>query len=310
MSAHTQAERLAAAYKFDVGKKASPMRRWLYLLLQSHTGTVGLIIVTIFCLTALLAPLIAPSDPAAIDVANALKPPFWMDGGTTAHILGTDNLGRDIFSRLIYGSQISLVVGLCAVILSGLIGVSLGIVCGFYGGRWFDTVIMRIVDAKLAIPGILFMLVVIGVFGPSVLTLILVMGVTNWTSYTRLIRGEVLSLKQRDFVRAARSLGTRDRVIMRKHLFPNIFSTFIVVSTLSVGGTIVSEASLSFLGLGIQPPTVSWGYMLSEGKDYLATSWWLATFPGMAITTVVLGITFLGDWLRDVMDPRSQGRRT
>jgi peptide/nickel transport system permease protein len=310
MSTHAPAERLAASYKFDIGKRTNPLLRWTRLLLHSKTGTVGFIIVTIICMTAIFAPLIAPYNPAVINVANTLKPPFWMTGGTTAHILGTDNLGRDILSRIIYGSQISLLVGLCAVLLSGLIGVSLGIICGFYGGRWFDAVIMRIVDAKMAIPGILFMLVIIGVFGPSVLTLIVVMGITNWTSYTRLIRGEVLSLKQRDFVRAARSLGTRDRDIMRKHILPNIFSTFIVVSTLSVGGTIVSEASLSFLGLGIQPPTVSWGYMLSEGKDYLATSWWLATFPGVAITTTVLGIIFLGDWLRDVMDPRSQGRRS
>lgn len=310
MSVNSTAEMMPSQAQFEVGKKTSPLLRWLQLLLQSKTGTSGFIIVVSIILIAIFAPQLAPYDPSAIDVANTLKPPSWMTGGQVQHLLGTDNLGRDILSRIIYGTQVSLLVGCCAVILSGLIGVSLGIICGYYGGRWFDTVIMRIVDAKMAIPGILFMLVIIGVFGPSLLTLILVMGITNWTSYTRLIRGEVLSLKQRDFVRAARSLGTKDFVIMRKHIFPNVFSTFIVVSTLSVGGTIVSEASLSFLGLGIQPPTVSWGYMLNEGRNYLATSWWLATFPGLAITITVLGIIFLGDWLRDVLDPRSQRRRT
>lgn len=280
------------------------------LLRKSKTGMAGAVIILLILLTAMLAPVLAPHDPAAIDVAQMLAPPFWMSGGSAEHLLGTDNLGRDILSRIVYGAQISLLVGGCAVLVAGMIGVTLGVICGFYGGGWFDTVIMRIVDAQLAIPGILLMLVIVGIFGPSLLMIIVVIGLTDWVSYTRLIRGEVLGIRQLDFIRAARSLGTKDRLIMFRHIFPNIFGTLVVISTLSVGTAIISEASLSFLGLGIQPPTVSWGYMLNEGKDYLATSWWLATFPGIAITLTVLGIIFLGDWLRDLFDPRSHNRRS
>lgn len=294
---------------YHLSKRTNGMFRKAKLVLQSKTGTVGILIISLLTLTAMLAPLIAPHDPALIDIAKAQIPPFWMDNGTIEYPLGTDNLGRDILSRLIYGSQISLLVGVCSVIVAGAIGVTLGILCGFYGGGRIDAIVMRVVDAQSAIPGILLMLVIIGVFGPSLLTLILVIGVTEWIAYTRLIRSEVLGLKQREFIKAARSVGTTDRMIMLKHIFPNIFPTFIVVSTLSVGGAIIGEAGLSFLGLGIQPPSVSWGYMLSEGRTYLATCWWMATFPGIAITITALGIIFLGDWLRDVLDPRSQGRR-
>lgn len=274
-------------------------------LLSSKTGTAGLLIVTLVILTALFAPFLAPHDPTIMNARNTLAPPFWMENGTMDHILGTDNLGRDMLSRIIYGSQISLLVSVVSVLIAGVIGIFLGIVCGFYGGNWFDNLIMRVVDAKMAIPGILLMLVIIGVFGSSVTTLILVLGFTEWTAYTRLVRGEVLSIKQLDFVRAARSIGTRDRIIMFKHILPNIVSICIVISTLTVGGNIVLEASLSFLGLGVQPPIVSWGYMLNEGRDHIATSWWISTFPGIAISLTVLGIVFLGDWLRDVFDPRS-----
>jgi peptide/nickel transport system permease protein len=168
---------------------------------------------------------------------------------------------------------------------------------------------MRIVDANMAIPNILMIIVIIGVLGASTTTLTLVLGLTGWITYTRLIRSEVLSMRERDFVRAARSIGTRDGVIMLRHILPNIVPTIIVVSTLTFGGNIVVEASLSFLGLGIQPPTVTWGYMLNEGRDYIATGWWIAAFPGLAITVTVLAILFVGDWARDVLDPRSKGRR-
>ncbi|WP_199613880.1 ABC transporter permease [Paenibacillus alkalitolerans] len=294
----------------SVANKPNYFTRWSRLLLASKTGTAGFVIIVVVALTALLAPFLAPHDPSVMNARNTLAPPFWIEGGTTKHILGTDNLGRDLLSRIIYGSQISLLVSVASVFIAGFIGITLGVVCGYYGGRWFDSVIMRIVDAKMAVPGILLMLVVIGVFGTSVTTLILVIGFTEWTAYTRLIRGEVLSIKQRDYVRAARSIGTRDRTIMFKHIFPNIVSLCIVISTLTVGGNIVLEASLSFLGLGIQPPIVSWGYMLNEGRDHIATSWWISTFPGIAITITVLGIIFLGDWLRDVFDPRTQSRRS
>lgn len=212
-----------------------------------------------------------------------------------------------MLSRIIYGSQVSLMVGVCAVAVAGAIGVVLGLVSGYFGGI-VDNLIMRTVDSFLAIPNILFMLVILTVLGPSLTTLILVLGFTNWVKYARIIRGEVLSVKERDFVRAARTVGASDGRIIFTHILPNVISSFIVVSTLSVATTIIAEASLSFLGLGIQPPTVSWGGMLSDGRQYLATSWWVATFPGVAITITVLGIMFLGDWLRDILDPRMKAR--
>lgn len=241
-----------------VKSKQGHLKRWLRLLLKSKTGTIGLLIVLLIIFIAIFAKLLAPHDPNQINAAMMLKPPAWVEGGVTDYILGTDNLGRDILSRIIYGSQISLVVGVASVILAGIIGIFIGLVSGFYGG-FLDNILMRIVDSFLAIPTILFALVILTVFGPSAFTLIVVLGVTNWVQYARLIRGEVLSLKEREFVRAARSMGVRDHKIILKHLLPNVISPFIVISTLSVATTIILEASLSFLGLGIQPPTISWG---------------------------------------------------
>lgn len=305
MSMEVQVNEVANKQQHVEKKPFDSFRRWKNILLFSKTGTAGLIIVLIVILTAIFAPYLAPHDPTVMDARNTLAPPFWMENGTTHHILGTDNLGRDLLSRIIYGTQISLLVSVTSVLIAGVIGIFLGVICGFYGGKWFDHVIMRVVDAKMAIPAILLMLVIIGVFGTSVTTLILVLGFTEWTAYTRLVRGEVLRIKQLDYVRAARSIGTKDRTIMFKHILPNIISICIVISTLTIGGNIVLEASLSFLGLGVQPPIVSWGYMLNEGRDHIATSWWISTFPGIAISLTVLGIIFLGDWLRDVFDPRT-----
>jgi peptide/nickel transport system permease protein len=288
-------------------KRPGAMRRLTRQLIKSKTGTIGLLIVILVFLTAILAEILAPNDPAHTEVSKRLTPPMWMEGGSPQYPLGTDNLGRDELSRIIHGSKISLIVGIGSVVLAGLIGISFGLIAGFYGG-WIDLVIMRIVDAFLAIPGILFMLVILSVLGPNTLTLVLVLGLTNWTQYARIVRGEVLSVKERDFVRAARAIGTKDFGIIMKHIFPNIISSLIVISTLSVATTIILEASLSFLGLGIQPPTVSWGGMLSDGRQYLATSWWVATFPGIAITITVLGIIFLGDFIRDILDPRMKAR--
>ncbi|MFD1204810.1 ABC transporter permease [Sporosarcina contaminans] len=276
-------------------------------LLKSKTGTFGFLIIIIVFFIAVFAPLLAPHDPNAINPVKMLQPPSWLDGGESGYFLGTDNLGRDILSRIIYGSRVSLLVGISSVILAGIIGILIGLVSGYYG-KWIDAILMRLVDSFLSIPNILFALVFLAVFGPSVPTLIIVLGVTNWTAYARIVRGETLSIKEREYVRAARSLGVKNVKIIVRHILPNVISSFIVISTLSVATTIILEASLSFLGLGVQPPTVSWGGILSDGRDYLATSWWLATFPGLAITITVLGIIFLGDWLRDVLDPRSQSR--
>ncbi|WP_199261874.1 ABC transporter permease [Paracoccus binzhouensis] len=273
----------------------------------SKTGLAGMAIVGTAILVAIFAPVIAPHDPAAIDLASMFAPPMWLDGGSLSHPLGTDNLGRDVLSRILYGSRTSLIVGVCAVIVAGCIGTLLGLMAGFYGG-WIGNAIMRVTDSLLALPAMLIMLVIVGVFGPSLVTLIFVMGCTKWVPFTRLVRGEVLSLKERDYVRAAHSIGTPNSTIILRHLLPNVLSTIIVVSTLSVGTAIISESSLSFLGLGIQPPDVSWGYMLSEGQTHLSTSWWIATFPGIALSLTVIGFIFLGDWLRDATDPRLQGR--
>lgn len=291
--------------KSYIQKKPSSLKRWTKLLLRSKTGTVGFVIVFCVFLIALLAPILAPHDPALINAADMLKPPFWMEGGSTTNLLGTDNLGRDILSRILYGSQVSLLVGITSVVVAGFIGVTVGLISGYFGG-FIDNILMRLVDSFLAIPTILFSLVILSIFGPSVITLIVVLGATNWVNYARLVRGEVLTIKERDFVKAAHSIGVKNNKIITRHLLPNVISSFIVISTLSVATTIILEASLSFLGLGVQPPTISWGTILSDGRDYLATSWWLATFPGIAITITVLGIIFLGDWLRDVLDPRSK----
>lgn len=278
-------------------------RKLLVRLLKSKTGLVGLVIVVSVSLLAIFAPLIAPHDPAKTGVVNRLLPPFWLDDGDLDYLLGTDNLGRDVLSRLIYGSRISLLVGISSVVLAGIIGMFLGLVAGFYGKFW-DFIIMRTVDSFLAIPGILFMLILLAVLGPSVITLILVLGGTSWVVYARMVRGETLSVKERDYVRSAQAIGAKNFRIITKYILPNVMSSFIVIATLSVATTIILEASLSFLGLGIQSPDVSWGLMLSDGRQYIATSWWVATFPGVAITITVLGVIFLGDWLRDILDPK------
>lgn len=287
--------------------KRSSLKRWARLLLKSKTGTLGFIITLIVIILGIFAPYIAPYDPAEINPLAMNKPPLWLEGGTSEHLLGTDNLGRDLLSRIIYGTQVSLVVGIFSVIVAGIIGMFFGLVSGYHGG-FIDNAIMRVVDAFLSIPNILFMLVLIGVFGPGLITLICVIGATKWVIYARLVRSEVLSIKERDFVKASRTIGTGNFTIMYKHILPNVFSSFVVVSTMNVATAILLEASLSFLGLGIQPPMVSWGGVLESGRDYIATSWWIATFPGIAITITVLGIIFLGDWLRDVLDPRLQGK--
>ncbi|SFB10489.1 peptide/nickel transport system permease protein [Lentibacillus halodurans] len=284
-------------------RKESLIKKMVYQLFKSKTGTIGLVIVIFVSLVAVFAPALAMHDPAETDAVNRLLPPFWLDGGSTEYLLGTDNLGRDVLSRIIYGSRVSLLVGISAVLLAGLIGIIFGLIAGYYGKTW-DFIIMRTVDSFLAIPNILFMLIILAVLGPSLVTLILVLGGTTWVVYARMVRSETLSVKERDYVRSARAIGAKNFRIIVKYVLPNVISSFIVIATLNVASTIILEASLSFLGLGIQPPDVSWGLMLSDGREYIATSWWVATFPGLAITLTVLGVIFLGDWLRDVLDPK------
>ncbi|WP_235907215.1 ABC transporter permease [Niallia circulans] len=288
--------------------KKSELKRWIKQLLKSKTGVVGAVIVLFTVVIAIFAPLLAPYDPGKVAPLMRLKPPMWMEGGTIEHILGTDNLGRDILSRILYGSRVSLIVGIGAVLVSGLIGAVLGLLAGFYGG-WINAIIMRTADAFLAIPTILLMLVVLAVVGPGLSTLIFVIGITNWVSYARVVRGEVLSIKEREFIKSVVAIGARKSRIIFLHILPNVISSFIIISGMSVATTIVLEASLSFLGLGIKSPAVSWGGMLSDGRQYVATAWWVATFPGLAITITVLGVIFLGDWLRDMLDPRLKAKK-
>lgn len=283
----------------DTRKPGEGLKR----LFKSKTGAVGLIMLLLIVSISLAAPYIAPHDPAKAAIAQKLLPPAWEEGGSQDYILGTDGLGRDIWSRIVYGSRVSLIVGFCSVAISGLIGIALGLLAGYYGS-WVDAVIMRVTDAFVSIPAILFMMLFMLVLGDGLGTLIFVIGITGWVNYTRLVRSEVLSVRERDYVRAARVSGAKALRIMGVHVLPNIMSSFIVIATLSVGRVIISEAALSFLGLGIQPPAVSWGGMLSDGRQYLATSWWVATFPGLAITLTVLAIIFVGDWLRDWLDPK------
>ncbi len=282
-------------------------KRFFKLLFRSSTGTAGFIIVLFICLSAVFAKWLAPFDPAAMDLMNMTKPPFWMEGGDLHNLLGTDNLGRDIFSRMLYGAQISLVVGILATLASGVMGMALGVVSGYFGGV-VDHLIMRIADAVYAIPGILLALVTLMVIRSSgITTLVIVIAAISWVPYARLLRAEVLQLKNKEFVKASRTIGASDGYIILEHILPNVWPSFIVVSTMSMAGSIITEASLSFLGVGIQPPLVSWGGMLSDGRVLLATHWWVATFPGIMITAAILGITFLGNWLRDVLDPHNKG---
>ncbi|WP_059049507.1 ABC transporter permease [Paenibacillus senegalimassiliensis] len=303
VSAETSSPAALAVAPQASPRKQERLKRGLRKLVRSKTGLIGAVLLLLIVGVALFAPWIAPHSPGKTNVSVKLLPPMWMSEGTAMYPLGTDNLGRDLLSRLVYGSRVSLIVGLCSVALSGLIGLVLGLLSGFYGG-WIDHLIMRVVDAFLAIPTILFMLLIMSILGPGLGTLIFVIGITGWVSYARMVRSEVLSIRERDYVRSSRAVGARNLRILFVHILPNVFSSFIVISTLNVAGVIISEASLSFMGLGIQPPDVSWGGMLSEGRQYLATSWWVATFPGIAITITVLAIIFLGDWLRDTLDPK------
>lgn len=285
----------------------SRSKKCLRLLLKSKTGSIGLVITLTAIFVAVFAPLLAMHDPAATDALNRLKPPMWMENGSASYPLGTDNLGRDILSRIIFGSRVSLIVGFSAVLLAGALGLILGLLAGYYQGA-IDWIIMRVVDSFLSIPSILFMLMIISILGPSLISLIGVIGLTRWVTYARMVRSETLSVKEREYVKSARAVGARDSRIIFTYVLPNVISSFIVVATLSVATTIILEASLSFLGLGVQPPDVSWGLMLSDGRSYLSTSWWIVTFPGVAITLTVLGIIFVGDWLRDILDPRMKKR--
>ena len=268
-------------------------------LRRDAAALAGIVIIVVAVIAAGLAPALAPGDPIKNSLLDRLSPP------SAAHPLGTDTLGRDVASRLLYGARVSLVVGLSAVLLAGAVGILLGLISGWYRG-WLDDLVMRVGDVQLAFPVLVLAVAVLAVLGGSLVNLIVVLGATGWITYARIVRGEVLTLRERDFVAAARALGAADGWILRRHLLPNVLPPITVVATFSVARTIIAEASLSFLGLGIPAPEPSWGAMLDEGRNYITTGWWLALFPGLAILLLVLGINLVGDWLRDVLDPRME----
>jgi peptide/nickel transport system permease protein len=281
-------------------------REWVRVmtrLMRRRTALFGLIVVLAVLVAAVFASFVSPFDPLAQDIGQRLKEPGWQDAQGRIHPLGTDHLGRDILSRIIHGSRIALSVGLAAVAISGVLGMAVGLVSGYFGGR-VDDFFMRLADIQLAFPFILLAIAVIGVLGPSLRNIIIVIGVSSWVVYARVVRGEVLSIREREFVQAAVALGSRDYRVLVRHVLPNAFTPWLVVATLDMARVIVLESALSFLGLGVQPPTPTWGGMLADGRVYLSTAWWLATFPGLAILVTVLGINLLGDGLRDTLDPR------
>jgi peptide/nickel transport system permease protein len=278
---------------------------WVFMrrLARRRTSLFGLVVVTAVVATALAAALVAPFDPVEQDIGARLKAPLTRDAGGRVHVLGTDHLGRDILARIVFGARPALLVGFAAVAISGVLGMMAGLLAGYFGGR-IDDALMRLADIQLAFPFILLAIAVIGVLGPSLTTIICVIGVSSWVVYARIVRGAALSLREREFVQAAQALGSRDGRILMRHVLPNVFTPWLVVATLDMARVIVIESALSFLGLGVQPPTPTWGGMLADGRVYISTAWWLATFPGLAILITVLGINLFGDGLRDTLDPR------
>ena len=253
---------------------------------------------------AILAPMVAPHDPGRQSLIRRYTPPFWQPGGSAEHPLGTDHIGRDVLSRIVHGARISLLVGVCAVALSSIIGVAVGLVSGFSAGR-MDTVIMTFVDIMLSFPALLLALAFAAALGPSLTTVILVLGLTGWERYARVVRAEVLALRERDFVEAARAMGAGAARIVLRHVLPNTLSSIIVLVTLQVAQAILAEAALSFLGVGTGKAYPTWGQMIAQGRDVVTVAWWLPTFPGLAILVTVLSINLVGDRLRDALDPRT-----
>jgi peptide/nickel transport system permease protein len=277
---------------------------FLRRLATRRTALFGLAVVVIVVVTAVAAPLLSPFDPIEQDLGDLrLKAPGFRDATGRVHPLGTDHLGRDLLARVIYGARPALMVGFAAVVISGLLGMAAGLVSGYFGGR-VDDALMRLADIQLAFPFILLAIAVIGVLGPSLTTIIAVIGVSSWVVYARIVRSAVLSLREREFVQAALALGSGDARVLVRHILPNALTPWLVVATLDMARVIVIESALSFLGLGVQPPTPTWGGMLADGRVYISTAWWLATFPGLAILVTVLGINLFGDGLRDTLDPR------
>ena len=279
-----------------------PGRATLRRLLRLRWGVGAAAVLLLIVASALCAGWIAPHDPLAVDIRHRLTPPAWMEGGVATNLLGTDQVGRDLLSRMIYGGRVSLLVGISAVLMSATIGVLLGLIAGYFG-RNVDWTIMTGINVMLTFPFVLLALAVIAVLGPSLVNMIMVLGVAGWPIYARVVRAETLAIREREFVLAGRALGMSHLRLVFRQILPNLMSVIVVIATLQVAQVIILESFLSFLGLGIQPPTPAWGNMLGEGRLYMLNSWWIATFPGLAIFITTLVINLMGNALRDWLDP-------
>ncbi len=262
---------------------------------------LGASILAVILVVAIFAPFLAPYDPEAIDILQRLKPPSL----TSGHLLGTDDVGRDLFSRLLYGARVSLLVGVSTVIIGGLVGAALGILAGYQGGR-IDSAIMRVVDVQLAFPSLLLAIAILAVLGSSVLNVILVLSIASWATFCRVARAQAMSLRHREFVEASRAIGATSTRIVLRHILPNTLASLLIIASFGLAANILSEASLSFLGVGVPPTVPTWGGMLGGGRAYLRLAWWVSTFPGLALMATVFAVNILGDRLRDVLDPRSR----
>jgi peptide/nickel transport system permease protein len=270
---------------------------------------LALVMLTLAVILAVLPRTFAPADPLQVDVTRRLLPPAWLAGGSRGNVLGTDQLGRDILSRLIHGARVSVAVAGAAVSVAGMIGISLGVAAGFFGGR-IDRVTMRVADIQLAFPAVLLAIALAAVLGPGFWKVVVVLAATGWVNFARVVRGAALTLRGQEYIEAATSIGARNGRIVWRHIMPGLLGPTVVIATLELARVIIVEASLGFLGLGVQPPTPSWGNMLSDARNYVATAWWLATFPGVTIALTCLSVNLVGDWIRDALDPRLRGLRS
>ena len=289
-----------AAESVGLGERSRLWRK----LSRNPLALIGGAILLVVVGSAIAAPWIAPHDPATQSLIRRFTPPVWAPGGNANYLLGTDQVGRDILSRIIHGARISLLVGMSAVVVSVVVGVALGLLSGYLGGR-VDTAIMTVVDVTLSFPQLLLALAFVAALGPSLVTIIVVLGLTGWERYARVVRAEVLALREKDFIEAARAMGVGATRTLMRHVLPNTFSSIIVLSTLQVAQAILQEAALSFLGVGSGRTYPTWGQMIALGRDFVSVAWWLPTFPGLAILLTVLAINLVGDRLRDALDPRA-----
>jgi len=277
-------------------------------LWRDKAGFIGMVLIGALIFMALAAPLIAPHDPTAQDLRARLRPPAWDQRGTWNHVLGTDHLGRDVLSRVIYGSRVSLMVGTGVVLIAGSFGVVMGLLAGYRGGRT-DSYVMRWIDTQVAFPGLLLALIILAVIGPSMTTVIIVLSLNGWMVYGRITRGAVLSVRQKPYVEAAEILGCKGKRVIFRHILPNLTSPLLTLAILEFARIVLAEAALSFLGLGIQPPATSWGLDVATGKDYLFRAWWLVTMPGIAIALTVLAVNLVASWMRLISDPQEREKQ-